>query len=392
MKKNIYYSIVGFFFVTICLVSCKEEGNNYYLDPEAPAPTQISDLKVLNTPGGATITYKIPKDKNLSYVKAVYEIQPGVFRDAKSSYYKDTLNLVGFGDTLTHRVEIFSVGRNEKMSEPISVNVKPLTPPIQSVFESLTLDATFGGVNVTFKNDNKADLAIFVMMEDTTGLGEWIPLSTHYSAAREGEFAARGLDPKEYNFAIYVRDRWNNKSDTLIKKLTPFYEELIPKTPFRALHLDGDSWEGEAAKYRLENVWDDIVNNGENIFASKNVTVPQWFTVDLGQTVVFSRMKLYQRTSHPYHAVWIKKFEIWGSNDFAADDWVLLGQFDSLIPSGSVWPNYTADDMVYQREGEDFTFVQPVPAIRYMRFRVVQSYGGSKYQFCEFTFWGQIIE
>lgn len=391
MRKKIFY-IVSVFLITICMIGCQEEKGSLYLDLDAPAPAQITDVKVLNTPGGAMITYKIPKDKNLSYVKAVYEIQPGVFRDAKSSFFRDTLDLVGFGDTLTHRVEIFSVGRNEKMSAPIPVNVKPLTPPVYTAFETLTLEATFGGVNVTFKNEEKADLAIFVMMEDTLKKGEWIQIGSHYSAAREGEFAVRGLDPKEYNFAMYVRDRWNNKSDTLVKNLTPFYEALIPKTPFRALHLEGDSWEGETANYKLENVWDDIVNMGENIFGSKNMNLPQWFTVDLNQTVVFSRMKLFQRTSHPYHAVWIKKFEIWGSNDFAADDWVLLGQFNSRIPSGSVWPSYTADDMVYQREGEDFTFPQPTPAIRYIRFKVIQSYGGGKYQFSEFTFWGQVIE
>ncbi len=44
-------------------------------------------------------TYDLPKDPNLSYIKAVYEAQPGVFNETKSSYYTDTLALAGYGDT-----------------------------------------------------------------------------------------------------------------------------------------------------------------------------------------------------------------------------------------------------------------------------------------------------
>lgn len=395
MKTFVYYLIVCVY--ASCWYSCTEEENIYYLDSNAPAPEQISNLKVVNTPGGAIITYQIPKDKNLSYIKAIYEIQPGVFREAKSSYYKDTLALVGFGDTLTHQVEIYSVGRNEKTSTPLSVEVKPLVPPVKSVFETLNFDATFGGINVTFSNSSQADLAIFVMM-DTTEQHSWVPLTTYYTAALEGGFSARGLEPEERRFAVYIRDRWNNKSDTLIKTLTPLYEEMIPKSPWKALHLTGDFGVSINTKYVLENVWDDIVNSSENIFATKDyATLPQWFTVDLNQTVILSRMKIFQRTNYPYNGVWIKSFEIWGTNNYnldgSWDNWELLGKFDSRIPSGSVWPSYTADDMVYQKAGEDFTFIQPVPSVRYIRFKVLDTYGGTgQYQFGEFTFWGQIVQ
>jgi hypothetical protein len=376
---------------------CKEESNIYYIDSNAPAPEPISDIKVESTPGGAIITYKIPKDKNLSYVKAVYEIQPGVYRETKSSYYRDTLDLVGFGDTLSHKVGIYSVGRNEKMSAPLFVDVKPLTPPVLSVFETLDLKATFGGVNVAFENESEAKLAINVIM-DSTGIGNWLPLMTHYTGAKEGKFSVRGMDPKERIFGVYIRDRWYHKSDTLVKVLTPLYEELIPKKSWKALHLPGDSWEPDAAKYSLENVWDDIVNNSENLFASRDwVKKPQWFTVDLNQTVIFSRMKLFQRTSHPYNAAWVKTFEIWGTTEYnpdgSWDNWMLLGRFDSRIPSGSVWPVYTADDMEYQKRGEDFEFEQPLPEVRYIRFKLIDTYGGTgKYHLAELTFWGQIFE
>lgn len=388
MKNKIFYISI----VLLAIISCKEEGHIYYLDEGLPAPKQISNVVINNTPGGAIITYEIPKDPNLSYIKAIYEIQPDVFREAKSSYYRDTLELVGFGDTLSHIVKIYSVGRNEKMSDPLSINVKPLTPPVQSVFESIDVESTFGGVSVSFINTNQADLAMYVMI-DTIGNGIWTPVSAHYTSAVGGVFHARGLDPVESKFAVFIRDRWNNKSDTLFKVLTPLEETLILKSPWNALHLEGDSWVPEAAKYNLEKVWDNVVNNSENLFAPKFFGVyPQWFTVDLYQTVIFSRMKLFQRTSHPYNGVWIKSFEIWGTNDYSSDNWILLGQFESRIPSGSIWPSYKPEDMDYQRAGEDFSFNQPLPPIRYFRFKVTDTYGGGKYQLSELTFWGQLVQ
>ena len=190
-----------------------------------------------------------------------------------------------------------------------------------------------GGVNVAFENESEAKLAINVIM-DSTGIGNWLPLMTHYTGAKEGKFSVRGMDPKERILGVYIRDRWYHKSDTLVKVLTPLYEELIPKKSWKALHLPGDSWEPDAAKYSLENVWDDIVNNSENLFASRAWDKkPQWFTVDLNQTVIFSRMKLFQRTSHPYNAAWVKTFEIWGTTEYnpdgSWDNWMLLGRFDS---------------------------------------------------------------
>jgi len=226
-----------FLIIIVCTtfwLGCKEEGQLYYLYDSSSIPAQVSDVKITSLPGSVNLTYKIPIDKNLSYVKAVYEIQPGVFREAKSSLYRDTLNLVGFGDTLTYKVNIYSVGKNEKESVPMTVSVKPLLSPVKTVFNTLSVDATFGGLNITFKNESKADLAIIVM-SDTASNSEWVPLFTHYTAAPDGKFSIRGLQAKESDFALYIRDRWNNKSDTLLTTLTPMYEELIPYTYFKLM-------------------------------------------------------------------------------------------------------------------------------------------------------------
>lgn len=171
----------------------------------------------------------------------------------------------------------------------------------------------------------------------------------------------------------------------------------VPKTQFIVLPLPGDSWIPEASNMSIEKLWDNVINTSGNIFAPLfDGSYPEWVTIDMNQKVILHQMWLYQRTSHPYNAVWVKSFEIWGTDDYNPDgswsNWILLGRFDSRIPSGSVWPKYTANDMNYQRAGEDFIFKQPMPAVRYIRFKVLQSYGGGKYQLSELSFRGEIME
>jgi len=392
MRKQIYFFAALLF--TILWYSCKEEGRIDNLDMNAPAPAQIGDVVIEAKPGGAILTYKIPKDPNLGYVKAVYEIQPGVFREAKSSIYTDTLALVGFGDTLSHAVQIFSVGKNEKTSEPVSISIIPLSPPVKTVFKDLTLLASFGGVKVLFKNPLQANIAI-VLMVDTTGQDTWAPVSTFYTKALEGRFSARGFDSTERKFAVILRDRWNNKSDTLKKLLKPLYEELIPKDKFKTLHLPTDTWV-QAESFFLEKIFNG--KNGWDGYASSNASsIPQWFTIDLGQKIILSRMKEFQFDSdHLYRGSAIKAFEIWGSNAPDADggwtQWQLLGSFQSFKPSGLPLGQLSADDINYGAFlGEDFDFENVIPAVRYIRFKATESYSSSGQITCgEITFWGQI--
>jgi|SRR6185437_16511207 len=397
--KRLLYSISPIL-LAILLYSCTKESRVYYPgDPNAPAPAQISNIKVNAIPGGAVLTYKLPIDPNLSYVKAVYEIQPGIFREAKASYYLDTLQLVGFGDTLSHEVKIYSVGKNEKESDSISINITPLVPPVQSVFKTLTLIATFGGVNVSFKNDSRANLAV-VVITDTTGQGTWAPVTTFYTGAPEGNFSARGYDTTKRKFAVFTRDRWNNKSDTLIKTLTPLYEQLINSSGFSCVHLPTDTWQGAESIYSVENLWDGIYNQSyHGSFASTNSSVlPQWFTIDMGQKVILSRFKEFQMNNlFIYQGSAVESFELWGSNDPDTDggwtNWEKLGSFHSFKPSGLPLGQVTTDDINYAAvNGEDFEFDHPLDAVRYIRFKTLQTYSSSGQIFiCELKFWGQVV-
>ncbi|MDR1221656.1 MAG: DUF4959 domain-containing protein [Tannerella sp.] len=392
MKTNIFMTLSAL--VLIGWYGCKEEEHLSYPDTDAAIPGQVHDVKWESIPGGAIVTYKLPEDKSLSYVKAVYEIQPGVYREAKSSSYQDSLYLVGFGDTTEYKVNIYSVGRNEKESAPITVNVRPDLPPVKSAFKTLTLDVTFGGVQITYKNEAQADLAIFVMA-DTTGNREWFQLAPHFTSSLEGNFAIRDMEAKAADFGIYIRDRWNNKSDTLVKNLTPLFEEPIPYSNFKLVSLPSDKNKGQGTN-SVDRLFDGKVGAGDTWYKSEDDTYPQWFTMDMQQPVVFGRMRLFQCIGYPYVPDWVKDFEIWGSNELVDDwdKWILLGHFESFKPSGLPDPTYTAEDMEYERAGEDYSFPVGIPAVRYMRFKVltIRGGGGKFYSLNELSFWGQIVK
>lgn len=395
MKKSIY--ILRTLLLAGLCCNCAKESRIDYLDDSAPAPAQVSNVEVLPTAGGAVLTYKIPNDPNLLYIKAEYEIQPGVIREAKASIYTDSLFLVGYGDTLRHDVKIFSVGKNEKRSEPLVVSINPLTPPVQATFMALQLNPTFGGVEVAFENESRADLSI-VLMTDTTGEGDWSTIHTFYTGAAEGKFAVRGFDTLERKFSAFVRDRWNNKSDTVIKALSPIFEEMIPKDTWRALNLPTDTWQSAGGGYPIERLWD---NNLDLMFASTNSSVqPQWFTIDLGAPVAISRLVAHQPgpIDHFYDGSGFKKFEIWGSNDpepdGSWDNWQLMGTFESFKPSGLPQGEYNEEDRNYGWfKGEDFTFEQENPPVRYLRWKTLESYGSAG-QVCiaEIDVWGRKLQ
>lgn len=391
--KQLQYMIV-FLFLFAAGWSCKKESRINYTDGNAPAPAPVTNVKVTVSPGAAILTYKLPSDPQLSYVKAVYEMQPGVFREAKASYYTDTLHLIGFGDTLVHKVQLFSIGKNEKASAPVELLVKPLRPPVLSTFSSITMSATFGGVQISFQNDAKDNLAIALML-DSTGQNTWTTVNTFYTGAPLGTYSVRGFDTTVKKFAVFVRDRWSNRSDTLIKSLKPVYEELIPKTTWSALRLPTDSWL-QAEGYRLEQLWD---NNIRSIFASTNQSIlPQWVTIDLGKKVVLSRLVEHQQEAdHFYAGSAVKKFEVWGSNDPSPDGswehWELLGSFNSFKPSGLPLGQTTEEDKNYAWfKGEDFSFNRLLPAIRYIRFKTLETYSMSgQVVMAEVDLWGQQV-
>jgi hypothetical protein len=413
MKKILYILYV---LVLFTITGCKEDHRIDHIDDSVPPPTPVTIEDVTNKPGGAIIKYKIPNDDNLQSVKAVY-IRNGEICESKASRYVDTLVVEGFGNTDPQEVKLYSVGVNEKLSEPVSITIQPLLPPVQSVI--FDIEATFGGVMVSLEgNHSNANLAIVLIadtLESLPGKEKWVDLQTFHTKSAAKKFSRRDLDAKPIHFGVYLRDRWNNVSDTIFKTLTAIEEIKIPTDKFRNAALPTDYYspaEGNNA-YRLENLWSGDGYDDQNYATSHSAPMPQWFTIDLGRKVSISRIQKWPRRGYElYSSSAPRVFQVWGSDnpnpDGSWDDsWHLLGEFEQLKPSGygegrDVGP-ITDEDKDYWYNKTEFELLpteeipDPYRTVTHLRFKILSTFstygteaGVGQVIIGELVFWGQL--
>ena len=221
-------------------IGCKEDDNirPFGKDVEAGAPGVVSEIKVKNIPGGAVISYQLPDNPDIMYVRARYKVGQGKEMEARASVYANELTVNGFGDMNEHEVELSCVDRMENEGATTVAVVTPLKPSVLTTFECLEVNATFGGVYVNFKNPEKASLSIHVVTTDS--LNQPYEAHVQYTQAEKGPFYVRGFKAEERMFDIYVVDRWGNSSDTLYNVLTPYEETRLNKKLFYPYILPND--------------------------------------------------------------------------------------------------------------------------------------------------------
>jgi hypothetical protein len=364
-------------------------------------PGVVSGVTVVNQNGKASLSYTLPSDNDLLYVKAVYEISPGQSREVKASYYTNTLTVDGFGDTLAHTIKLYAVNSSEISSAPVSVIVKPLTPATNLAFRSLQVVATFGGFNITCNNPTLENLVI-IPLADTAGNRKWVQtlgMDNIYSNSAIIKSAVRGLPAIKRNYAFLVRDRWLNHSDTLFLSLTPIFEQMLPKSDWSNYVLPNDVQILYPGSTDVRNIYDGNFNSGwpNVLFTVENAGSPQTVTLDLGKPHIFSRMKMnpfLELGSVYYVRGNLKDFEIWGSNNPNLNgnydaSWTKLTTCNVVKPSGSPSGTETTADYNYGYDGWAFDFPAGLPAYRYVRIRSLSNWSGSYFMsMSEFTLWG----
>lgn len=386
MKTYLFYGVAA-----LLLFSCQKTERSTPFSGDDAVPGEISNAKVKNIPGGATISYTLPDSKSLLYVLAEYTIEEGVTKTQKASYYTNNMTLEGFPNTSAREIKLYAVSRGEKKSSPVTITINPLTPPVFSVFQSIKMRPTFGGVNIEFENPTGADIKINVVTLDS--LKELTTADVFYTSILSGNFSVRGYDSIPRRFGVFVRDRWNNYSDTVFAEVTPFYESKLDRLKFSSLRLPGDTWQQHTGFKPETAVWDGLEAVGASAFhTAPGSGLPQWFTINLGQPSILSRFKFFHRMNSAYAGGDPKVFEIWGSNNPPVDgswtNWQLLGHFVNTPLSGEI--PATAEDVAYaQNSGTDYEFPEGNPAYQYIRFKTLETWGGVDYIFIgELTFWG----
>lgn len=156
----------------LCLTGCGQDDRIGLDATDNIAPGLPSNIKVENINGGAIISYTPPKDDDLLCVVASYMIN-GKERTTKASPYVNKLTVEGFGKVGDYQVTLKSIDKSRNESEPLSVTISPLTPPVEFIYNSLKVENSFGGVSLTWENPTRENIILEVFKKDD---GEWISL------------------------------------------------------------------------------------------------------------------------------------------------------------------------------------------------------------------------
>jgi hypothetical protein len=397
MKSTIYKFLLWSLVLLTGLWSCKKRDVIGPLEHNSTPPGAVSNGKVVNLKGEAQITYTLPGDEDLLYVKAVYEIRKGVTREAKASFYTNTLLVDGFKDTSATEVTLYAVNRSETASEPYKVTVHPLKPAYLSSFDSLKVAATFGGINIRTTNPDEKALAIIVLLKDKNG--QWAQYGAVYSSLKDINQSLRGMDTTKKSFAFYVRDQFQNESDTLFADLSPLYETLIPKSGFSEYPLPTDLAVNAYGR-QMRNLWDGIYSGwGSAICTYETLTDTTngvWFTFDMGVTAQLSRFTWWHYPDPRYFEnASMKVYELWGTNNPSPSGswtgWTKLVECRDKKPSGLPYGTENSDDAAAGQAGSNWEIPITAPPVRYIRVRHKYNFSGLRQTLtgCEISIYGK---
>ena len=394
MKTNKILSIFLISFVT--LLGCKDDDGQ---DSTPPGSLLVENITPTN--GGGIISYSLPDDSDILFVRAEYTNSLGIDVYRVSSSHNNFIEIDGLNQNTPVQVKLFVIDENENMSQPVDIEFTPLPSFIYLVQESITITPDLGGVKLEWENE--AEKTVYVHLHIVNAGEEEIRILSSNNAS-ESVFV-RGLESVEMTFLTKVEDFDGNITELEEKAiLTPLFEEMIDKstwTLISQLSVNGDAWEGQTTAF-----WDDVVDTAETnsdnsyfiIWRDQNGGTLNWpldIVIDLNKNVRVHRLKVWQRafwyggpTGIPYYYQEenMRSFDLYASNNSV--DWTLLGQFDIGDPSDENG-NIPQDFIDAAANGHDFDLDGLSEPFRYLKFSLTSNYGSDTYVHgSEITLWG----
>lgn len=396
MKKY----IILFIGIALFYACSEDQIGQYPIDGTPPPP--ISNAKVINFQGGSTITYDLPDETDLLYVRTRFTLPNGKVQDIKTSVFSNSITVKGFARSQKYNLELVAVDRSQNESEPLLVEIEPEDAIIFDIIRSISYETARGGFKVTWENEIQEEVTVsFLRKNDATGNFE--PIEDIYTSAKTARRAIRGQEAKPTTYAVYAKDTYNNYSDTLKFELEPLFETLIDNKKFLAMPKLSSFILHGWSNASLSVLWDDVLigDKAGTVYYIQASDINAYFTLDLGQKVKLSRFRMWGRADYYFRLHNPYDFYLMGTNDATVaqnpastdSQWTQLINCISYRPSGldSSQPA-TEEDYAFAAAGEEFEFSDNVAEVRYIRFRVRKAWGGSNgLHIAELRFWGEPI-
>ncbi len=401
METTKIYLFVLISFLLIA-ISCKEEDRHMASSEDSAAPGQPLHVTYKPLFGGARFYYELPKDEDLLSVNATYINSRNESFSFSSSYFVDSLDVFGFGDTLNYKVEVYAVDRSGNKSIPVVVDVKPLESAITRVLKSATVKPGFSSFFIDWENELEQSINVYADFSYTKG-GTKHEFTSVFSSnlLKERRFIEDlDLTPEELvSVSIHVEDSYGNVTESVDKgNISLFVDDELPKgewilpaandTIGGVPQCFGDGLEG-----RLRYVIDGIVDRGDNLNfmhtqsrgrtgKTSDGNMPWNIIIDLGGYYELSRIITVQRHSggldninrgqyYQSENVGIYNMYYW-DDDLA--NWVPISQHQIPVPVG-------LSELEFVKKGEagDMAYMYPedpkyTKATRWFRYEALKGF------------------
>jgi hypothetical protein len=382
-------------------VGCSEEFTGQFpVDTTPPSPVTVIPDGIVNFPGGSVITYLLPDETDLLYVKAVYTLPNGSRQEVKASSFSGSLTVKGFGRGLPTKVQLISVDRSRNESRPVEVEIHPEDSPIYDIFSSVEVAESWGGFLLQWENPMKEDIVLSVFRKSGEGVFENI--ENFYSSAATVSQSVRGQEAVTTEFGISVRDAYNNYTDTLMMSMKPWYEMMLDRSKFIAIPKSAKFTLSSYGTSNMNILWDGVVTDATSagLYYFNTGAYQPYFAINLGVKAKLSRFRYWSRPDYYFRLHSAKEIQIYGTNDPVVgnnpesedSEWILLNPeiFVSVRPSGlDTSVPATDEDYAYAVEGEEWEIPMEAPSVQYVRFKQLSSWTGTMAMTCaEIRFWG----
>jgi hypothetical protein len=421
---------------SLLIISC---GDSYLgieqVVTDTTPPEKVTVKEVVAKSGALEIRFSLPTgDPDIAQVVAHYKNQRNESVEFKVSRYSSSIVVEGFAGTDEKTVELICIDASGNKSEVTLVKAAPLLSPVEVAFNTLDVEPTFGGVKLEWENKEAQPFAIHVLTEDVLQVGVVSlvedPLKTIYNrdSVKTSSYV-RYYPSSEQKFGFVISDKWGNRTDTLIRYITPFAEERIPPSRIKAVTFFNPTTYGGSRDYDMyavnqaTGIQNDANAHGnayvaQTIFNGDNVTTANQYyaykfvknfldpnpanreivndvysTFDLNMDVQLSRVVLFPRThiSYTYARSSPKRFRIWGTNDSNSqrwtkfpEGWTLIGEYVGPDPATPGSP--TAEEIEWFNFNQEYSIIDgnvnpdasPSASFRYMRLQLMDSYNANE--------------
>ncbi|MDR2424079.1 MAG: DUF4959 domain-containing protein [Prevotellaceae bacterium] len=314
MKKE-YVKYLTIFLITVLVASCKEGTRYETTSGDKTPPGKITNVTYKPLYGGVRFFYTIPRDEDLLSVDAEYTNAKNQTFSFSASYYADSLDVYGFGDTIAYSVKLNAIDRAGNRSETLVMQVKPLESAISRVAKSVVVKPGFSSFFLDWVNELEQSINIYVdfnFVQNGTAREITSVFSSNFLTDRRF-IEDLALSPQDVvTVKVKVEDRYGNLVTLTNEwKINLYEDSKIPKDKW-VLPQPNDTIVGVPQFYgngyegRMAYLIDDIIDRNDNrnfthtagrgrTGVSADGNLPWNAIIDLGDYYELSRIVTNQR-------------------------------------------------------------------------------------------------